>query len=86
MTEILAVIAATCGIAVGLSPMLQALRIVRRRSADDVSLPFLLILLAGSLAWLAYGIALRNAALIVPNSVGLLGTLAACTVARRWRR
>jgi MtN3 and saliva related transmembrane protein len=86
VTQILAVVAATFGIGVGFGPILQALRIARRRSADDVSLPFLLILLTGSLAWLAYGIALPNAALIVPNSVGVLGTVSACIVAWRWRR
>jgi Kef-type K+ transport system membrane component KefB len=34
-------------------------------------LPFLLVLLAGFVLWLAYGVALRNTALIVSNAVAL---------------
>lgn len=69
----------------GASPLLQAFRAHRRRSAADVSFPFLCVLFAGGLAWLAYGIAIRNTALIVANGVGASCSAAALMVTYRWR-
>jgi Flp pilus assembly protein TadB len=59
---------------------------LRERSSAQVSVGYFLILLAGFLLWIAYGISLRNPALIVPNSVALLITAAVITVALRLRR
>lgn len=70
----------------GASPLLQAMRAHRRRSAQDVSLPFLAILWCGGMAWLAYGVALGNAALIVANTVGVLCSGTALAVSVRWSR
>ena len=71
VTTTLGVAAAVFGVAMGLSPLLQVRHMVTRRSSADVSLPFLLVLLAGFVLWLAYGVALRNTALIVSNAVAL---------------
>ena len=86
ITNILAVIAGCFGVGMGASPLLQAVRAHRRRSSADVSLPFLTVLLAGGAAWLAYGIALGNAALMAGNTVGVLSSSAAIAVTWRWRR
>ena len=86
MTDVLAVIAGCFGVGMGASPLLQALRAHRRRSAEDVSLPFLCVLLAGGLAWLSYGVALGNLPLIVGNGVGVLASGTAIAVTLRWRR
>ena len=85
LTDVLAVVAAAFGIGMGASPLLQALRAHRRRSSADISVAFLLILLAGGLAWLSYGIALGNLPLIVGNSVGVVSSLTAIAVTLRWR-
>lgn len=85
ITNILAVIAGCFGVGMGASPLLQAVRAHRRRSSADVSLPFLGVLLAGGSAWLAYGIALGNAALMVGNTVGVISSGAAIVVTWRWR-
>jgi uncharacterized protein with PQ loop repeat len=85
-TEALSVVAGAFGVGMGASPLLQAVRAHRRRSSSDVSLPFLLVLAAGGVAWLSYGIALGNAALIVGNSAGVLSSTAATIVTWRWRR
>ena len=69
----------------GASPLLQAVRAHRRQSSADVSVPFLTVLLAGGSAWLAYGIALGNVALMVGNSVGVISSSAAIAVTMRWR-
>ena len=85
ITNILAVIAGCFGVGMGASPLLQAVRAHRRRSSADVSLPFLAVLLAGGSAWLAYGLALGNPALIVGNSVGVVSSCVAILATLRWR-
>lgn len=85
-TDVLAVLAAAFGVGMGASPLLQARRVHARRSAQDVSLGFLAVLFCGGIAWLSYGVALGNAALIVANAVGLCGSGTAILVALRYRR
>ena len=79
ITAFLGIAAATFGVAMGLSPLLQLRRVVERGSSADVSVPYLGVLLVGFVLWLAYGIALANAALIVSNAVAL--TTYAVTIA-----
>ena len=71
VTTALGIAAATFGVAMGLSPLLQLRRVVARQSSADVSIPYLGVLLAGFVLWLAYGIALANVALIVSNAVAI---------------
>jgi MtN3 and saliva related transmembrane protein len=85
-TDVLGIVAASFGVFMGSSPLLQAIRVHRRRHSADVSLPFLLVLFAGGCAWLAYGIALGSVPLIVPNTVGVLASGTSCLVVLRWRR
>jgi len=68
----LAVAAAAWGVVMGLSPVLQIRRMLQQRSSRDVSIGYYLILQIGFLLWICYGVASRNLALIVPNSVALL--------------
>jgi len=85
VTDVLAIIAGAFGVGTGASPLLQAHRVRRRRAADDVSLPFSVVLLCGGTAWLSYGVALGNAALIVGNGVGVAASFSAVVVARQYR-
>jgi uncharacterized protein with PQ loop repeat len=71
MTDVLAVSAATWAVIMGLAPLLQLRRMVRRRSSDDVSIGYLLVLIPGFGLWIAYGASLANLALVLPNSVAL---------------
>ena len=71
VTTALGIAAATFGVAMGLSPLLQLRRVVARGSSADISVPYLGVLLVGFVLWLAYGIALANAALIVSNTVAI---------------
>ena len=68
----LAVSAAAWGVLMALSPVLQIRRMLRQRSSADVSIGYFAVLLVGFLLWICYGIAVRNLALIVPNTVALL--------------
>ncbi len=71
ITASLSVLAGTLGILMGASPLLQAMRAHRRRSSADISMPFLALLWIGGAAWLAYGIALGNIAMMIANTVGV---------------
>ena len=75
----LAVAAAAWGVLMGVSPVLQIRRMLRQRSSRDVLTGYFAVLLVGFLLWICYGIAARNLALIVPNTVALL--IGASTVA-----
>jgi uncharacterized protein with PQ loop repeat len=85
LTDLLGLTAGAFGVGMGASPLLQAARAHRRRSATDVSVAFLLVLLAGGAAWLAYGVALGNAPLIVGNGVGVMCSSAALATTLRYR-
>ena len=86
MVDTLGVIAAAWGVLMASSPLLQMRRIIRRRSSLDVSLSYLAVLEIGFTLWIAYGIALGNLALVIPNSVALVVGLATIVVAIRFRR
>ena len=81
----LAVAAAAWGVLMGVSPVLQIRRMVRRRSSRDVSIGYFSILLVGFGLWISYGIASRNLALIVPNTVALLIGVSTVAIAVRLR-
>jgi uncharacterized protein with PQ loop repeat len=82
---LLAVAAATGGVIMALAPLLQLRRIRERGHGDDVSIPFLLVIAAGAAVWLAYGVAMPNAALIIPNAVAIVTNLATALTAARHR-
>ena len=85
-TTVLAVAAASCGIAMGLSPLLQLRRVAIRRSSADVSVAYLGVLLVGFMLWLSYGIALHDAPLIVSNVVALATNVVTIATVLRFRR
>ena len=71
MADTLGLIAATWGVLMAVSPLLQIRRMLSRRSSADVSMAYLAVLQVGFVLWVGYGISLGNLALIVPNSVAL---------------
>ncbi len=85
MADALAPIAAAWGVLMAIAPLLQMRRMVERRSSADVSLGYLAVLEIGFSLWVAYGVALGNLALIVPNSVALVVGLLTILVAVRYR-
>jgi uncharacterized protein with PQ loop repeat len=69
----------------GVSPLLQIRRIVRLGSSEDVSIGYLAVLVVGFSLWIAYGLAIADAALIVPNCVALVVGITTIGVALRYR-
>lgn len=53
MSDTLAVLAASWGVLMAISPILQIRRILERQSSDDVSLGYLGVLLVGFTLWVA---------------------------------
>jgi uncharacterized protein with PQ loop repeat len=85
MTDALGAVAASWGVLMAIAPTLQVRRMLQRRSSADVSISYLAVLQIGFTLWIAYGISLGNAALIVPNSVAFLIGIATLAVALRYR-
>ena len=50
----------------------QVIRIFRLKSAKEISLPFTLMLLIGTMIWLCYGIILSLVPIILWNSIGIV--------------
>jgi len=82
---VLAVAAATWGIAMAIAPLLQIRAIRAHGSSAGVSIGYQQVLLVGFLLWLAYGIALGNAALIVPNTVAAVVSVLTIVTVLRFR-
>ena len=66
--------------------LLQIRRMLHERSSRQVSLGYYVILLAGFLLWISYGIAAQNLVLIIPNTIALLVGLTLVAVALKLRR
>jgi MtN3 and saliva related transmembrane protein len=86
VVTVLAISAAMWGVAMAVSPVLQIRKIIRHRSSHGVSIGYMSVLFVGFLLWLAYGIALGNWALIVPNIVAAIVIIATMAVTVRYRR
>ena len=85
MTDALAALAAGWGVLMALAPLLQMRRVLERRSSADISISYLAVLQVGFSLWVAYGFALRNPAIVVPNSVAFIVGTATIMLALRYR-
>ena len=86
MTTYFAVAAATWGVAMALAPLLQVRAMRAHQSSKAVSVGYQQVLLVGFALWLAYGIALHNLALIIPNTIAGVVSATTILVALRFRR
>ena len=81
----LAFVASSYGVVMAVSPMLQIRAILLTRDSSSVSAGYQRVLLVGFLLWLGYGIASDNWAIIVPNVVAAIVSLATIVVTLRYR-
>jgi MtN3 and saliva related transmembrane protein len=81
----LGIVAASWGVAMAVSPVLQMRTMIQRRSSAGLSRGYLVVLIIGFALWIAYGASKHDVPILVPNAVALL--VMACTlgVARRYR-
>jgi MtN3 and saliva related transmembrane protein len=86
MTEtVLGIMAGSWAVLMAVSPILQIRQILRMRSSREVSIPYFVVLIVGFLLWIAYGVAIENPALIIPNSVATVVGVTTIVVARHFR-
>ena len=85
MTDTLAVLAASWGVLMAASPLLQIRRMLERRSSADLSISYLSVLVVGFVLWVAYGTSLGNIAIVIPNAVALVVGLVTILIALRYR-
>ena len=69
----LAVLATIFGMAMSFGYFTQTYKIIKRKSANDVSLLTYLIFGSGVTVWLIYGISIRDMPIIVSNIVAVIG-------------
>jgi uncharacterized protein with PQ loop repeat len=84
-TQLLAPIVGTFGVVMGIAPLMQVNRVVRRGSSDDIALGPLFIVVVGTMLWLSYGLASNDNTLIVANVVGTLVNAVVLTTVLRFR-
>ena len=84
-TTLLAIIASSWGIAMALAPTLQIRHMIASRSSSGISIPYLAVLVIGFVLWFAYGVALGNLALIIPNTIAFVVGATTIAVARHYR-
>lgn len=72
MAEVTNIIGIAAGVCTGISMLPQVIKILREKKADDVSLPMLLLLIAGLACWIWYGIRKQDWPIIATNSFSLL--------------
>ena len=82
----LGVAAASCGVVMAWSPVMQIRRMVRLRSSRDVSIGYLLVIVAGFSVWFSYGIALGNLPLVISNTLAFVVGATTVAVALYFRR
>ena len=85
VTTALAIAAASWGVIMALSPLLQIRRMMRRRSSADLSIGYFMVLIVGFSLWIAYGTSISNYALVIPNVVALAVAVATIGVAASYR-
>ncbi|MCP3882642.1 MAG: hypothetical protein GY701_30230 [Sulfitobacter sp.] len=74
-------VATTYGVLMSLAPLIQARKMRQRRSAEDVSLLYLAVLVIGFSLYLAYGFSISNRLLVITNTVSIFATTTTVLVA-----
>jgi len=80
-----AFVASSYGVVMAVSPLLQIRAILHSRDSSSVSAGYQRVLLVGFVLWLSYGIASDNWAIIVPNVVAAIVSLATIVITLRYR-
>ena len=71
----LAVLATIFGMAMSFGYFTQTYKIIKRKSARDVSLLTYLIFGSGVTVWLIYGISIEDLPIIISNIVAIIGAM-----------
>jgi MtN3 and saliva related transmembrane protein len=83
--DVLGAAAAAWGILMAVSPGLQIRKMLHHHSSREVSIAYFWVLLVGFTLWVAYGLAISNWFLLVPNAVAFAVCSTTIAVALRYR-
>lgn len=86
ISDVLGLAAATWGVVMAVAPALQIHRMLRTRSAADVSLGYFALLIPGFLLWVCYGLSRHDWPLVIPNVLAAAVALLTIAVAARLKR
>jgi len=85
LETVLGVVAAVWGVLMAVSPGLQIRKMLFHRSSREVSIAYFWVLLVGFTLWVAYGLAISNWFLVVPNAVAFAVCTTTIAIALRYR-
>ena len=85
VADVLGVCAGGWGVVMAIAPGLQIRKMLRTRTAADVSLGFFGLLLPGFVLWVAYGFSRGDLAIVVPNVVAFCVGVTTMLVARHFQ-
>ena len=80
------VIGLAAGICTATSLLPQVIKTVREKRAEDVSLLMLIVLMAGLILWVIYGLKRRDTPIILTNSFSMLMNLAMIILGIRYKK
>jgi MtN3 and saliva related transmembrane protein len=83
--DVLGVAAAFWGVLMAVSPSLQIRKMLLHSSSREVSIAYFWVLLVGFTLWVAYGLAIENWFLVVPNAVAFTVCATTIAIALRYR-
>jgi MtN3 and saliva related transmembrane protein len=83
---IISAFAAITGVIMPLGYYFQAWKIIKTKSAEDISIPFLIIFSVGSATWLAYGWYLHDPVVISSFGLGVIGSWATLFLSLRYKK
>jgi MtN3 and saliva related transmembrane protein len=72
MLDVKSIVGIAAGVCTGASMLPQLVKMFKEQKATDISLPMLIILLAGLGLWIWYGIMKKDWPVIITNSFSLL--------------
>lgn len=82
----LSALVSAVGIATGAAYLPQAVRIVRRKSSDDVSVLTYFLFFGGQAVYLVYGIRFRQLPIVIGMAANMVGNLAVIGAALKFRK
>ena len=83
--DVLGAAAAAWGVLMAISPGLQIRKMILHHSSREVSIAYFWVLLVGFTLWVAYGLAISNWFLVVPNAVAFTVCVTTIAIALRYR-
>jgi MtN3 and saliva related transmembrane protein len=83
--DVLGAAAAAWGVLMAISPGLQIRKMILHHSSREVSITYFWVLLVGFTLWVAYGLAISNWFLVVPNAVAFTVCVTTIAIALRYR-